>query len=481
MKDDYFLSIDQGTSSSRVVLYDSKLNLIDQVSCELQIITPQDQYVEQDPNEIFNSVVYCLESIIEKNKNINILAAGITNQRETFVVWDKKTGKVLHNAVVWQCRRSVDICEKIKNEGLEKQIKEITGLSTDPYFTATKLRYLITNNKKVKEAYFTKNLMFGTIDTWLIYKFTNQYLIEVTNASRTMLMDIKNLSWSQEMLDILDLNNLHLPKIVDSDFDFGEILINNLKIPITAVLGDQMSSLVGNSCFEKNSCKCTFGTGAFLLKNTGVDLETTNDLLSTISYVKKGRVNYALEGSVFIAGSLFKWIKKIGLITGYTDIDLAASSSKSENVVIVPAFSGLGAPYWDSSAAGMIIGLNLSTTKEDMILACLKAVAFSVNDLLKDECLKTVKNISIDGGLIKSDYFVNLLAGITKKNISLSQVSERTALGVAIFCASKHFNIELEDVELGKNYAFFSAKPLNIDQKQYNLWDKAICKSQNWY
>ena len=438
------VAIDQGTTSTRAILFDVKGNVKFISQYEFKQYFPKNGWVEHNPNEIWLTTLKALKKVIKKASDLkgNIISLGITNQRETTILWDKKTGKPVYNAIVWQDRRTQTYCEKLKKRKYEKSFRKKTGLFIDPYFSATKIKWILENVKDSKKLLKSNNLLFGTVDTFLIWKLTKgkKHLTEATNASRTMLFNINNNKWDKEILRKLNIPKKILPEVKNSADDFG---ITNKKIigkeiPISAVLGDQQAAAVGQACFEKGSIKSTYGTGAFVIMNTGSKkIYSNNKLLTTICYRLNEKNTYALEGSIFIAGAGVQWLRdKVKLINNAYETEKIAKSKKSnDGVYIVPAFSGMGAPYWRPDARGLITGLTRNSDWKNLVRAVVESVAYQSYDLfnsMRKDGLKP-RIIKVDGGMISNNWFSQFLSDIINLNVIRPKVLETTALGVALF------------------------------------------------
>jgi len=440
----FLVAIDQGTTSTRAILFDVKGNVKFISQFEFKQYFPKNGWVEHNPNEIWLTTLKALRKVIKKASDLkgNIISLGITNQRETTILWDKKTGKPVYNAIVWQDRRTQTYCEKLKKRKYEKSFRKKTGLFIDPYFSATKIKWILENVKDSKKLLKSNNLLFGTVDTFLIWKLTKgkKHLTEATNASRTMLFNINNNKWDKEILRKLNIPKNILPEVKNSADDFG---ITNKKIigkeiPISAVLGDQQAAAVGQACFEKGSIKSTYGTGAFVIMNTGSKkIYSNNKLLTTICYRLNEKNTYALEGSIFIAGAGVQWLRdKVKLINNAYETEKIAKSKKSnDGVYIVPAFSGMGAPYWRPDARGLITGLTRNSDWKNLVRAVVESVAYQSYDLfnsMRKDGLKP-RIIKVDGGMISNNWFSQFLSDIINLNVIRPKVLETTALGVALF------------------------------------------------
>ena len=485
------LSIDQGTTSTRSILFDLQGNKIYSSQYEFNQIFPKLGWVEHNPEEIWNITLKTIKQSIKKSKTLKakIISIGITNQRETTIMWDKNTGKPIYNAIVWQDRRTQKICESLKKRKLENLFRKKTGLFIDPYFSATKIKWIIENVSKAKKLLRNKNLMFGTIDTFLIWRLTNKekHLTDATNASRTLLFNITTNKWDDELLKKLNISKSILPEVKNSADFFGTTSkkIIGEEISINAVLGDQQAAAVGQACFEKGSVKSTYGTGAFAIINTGnKKIYSKNKLLTTICYRLKNQNIYALEGSIFIAGAGVQWLRdKMSLINNASETEKIAKSKLSNNgVYVVPAFTGLGAPYWRSDLKGLITGITRDTDSENIIRATLESVAYQSYDLFesmkKDGCKSKI--IKVDGGMVSNNWLSQFLADILNTKVLRPKIEDTTALGVAFFAGYQIGVFKtLEEIKnKWKKDTIFSPK---ISQKQRNYllqgWRQAIRKT----
>ena len=439
----FIVAIDQGTTSSRVILFDTSGNIKFIHQQEFKQFFPKNGWVEHDPNEIWKTTLSSLKKVIQKAKKLKgkILSIGITNQRETTVLWNKKNGKPVYNAIVWQDRRTQEFCKNLKKNNFEKKIRNKTGLFIDPYFSATKIKWILDNVKSSKFLLKSNNLLFGTIDTFLIWKLTNgkHHLTETTNASRTMLFNININKWDDEILNKLKIPKKILPKVKNSADNFGTTnqKVVGKEIPISAVLGDQQAAAVGQACFEKGSIKITYGTGAFVIMNTGSrKITSKNKLLTTICYTLNGKNIYALEGSIFIAGAGVQWLRdKIKLINNaYETEKIAKSKKNNEGVYVVPAFSGLGAPHWRPDTRGLITGLTRNSDWKSLVRAVVESVAYQSFDLfesMKKDGLKP-NIIKVDGGMVANNWFSQFLSDIINLKVIRPKILETTALGTAL-------------------------------------------------
>ena len=484
----YILSIDAGTSSSRAVIIDKKGQVMGVSQYEFTQYFPNDGWVEHNPLEIWNSQLKAIKDVLKKT-NISaemIHSLGITNQRETTVIWNKETGEPVYNAIVWQDRRTKDLCEKLKNKNLETIFQNKTGLLLDPYFSGTKIKWILENNPELIEIIKEDKLAFGTIDTWLIWKLTNgaKHVTDVTNASRTLLFNIHTLKWDEELINLLDIPKNILPEIVSSSEFVGDISVNILgaKIPITAIAGDQQASLFGQMCLDEGDVKNTYGTGCFCVMNTGQKIvKSKNKMLTTIAYQLNGKTNYAIEGSVFVGGSLIQWLRdQLGIISHASEIeDLANSVENSGGITFISALSGLGAPYWSPDSFGSIIGITRKTNKGHIARAALEAIAIRTYEIIscmeKDADIK-FSSLKVDGGACANDLLMQIQSNIINKKVIRPKFTECTSLGIAFLSglASVYWK-SVEDLkDIWKPEKIFS--PKNEDQRILSDWNKRIKK-----
>ncbi len=439
------MSVDQGTTSSRVVLYNLNFQVVDIVQKEFRQYFPNEGWVEHDPLEIWKDIKSLIKKSLKKNNlsHLNIISIGITNQRETTVLWNKKNGKPVYNAIVWQDRRTAKYCNKIKNTRFDKKIQKITGLIIDPYFSATKIKWIIENIASAKKALKEKNLLFGTIDTWLLWNLTekNSHLTDITNASRTMIFDPKKETWSDELVKFFKIPKNILPEVVENAYDFGFTTLFGGKILIGGMAGDQQAATIGQACFKVGQAKSTYGTGCFLLMNIGNSFQlSSNKLLTTVAYKIKGKKMYCYEGSIFVAGSAIQWLRdKLFFFSDSEDTNtLYVKANKEEKVMVVPALTGLGAPHWNPNIRGAIFGLSRNTSIADIVKATLDSLSLQTLDLLtsmqKDSKIK-LKEIRVDGGMINNNNFIQSLSNINQIKIIKPNNIETTSLGVAYLAA----------------------------------------------
>ena len=476
----FFITIDQGTTSTRAILYDNKINKVDFTQVELTQYYPEEGWVEHDLEEIWLSVVSCVSNLIKNNslKPEEVVSIGITNQRETVAIWDKKTLKPLSRAIVWQDRRTLNYCQKMKEEGIEKVIKEKTGLLLDPYFSASKMKWLKDNLELKKNP----NFLIGTIDTFLISKLTEgkSFFTDITNASRTSLFNIQECKYDEDLLKIFDLEDIQLPEVKENADFFGETKLFGGKIKICGVAGDQQAALVGQTCFDPGLVKSTYGTGCFLMLNTGKDLvKSENKLLTTIGYKLNNEITYALEGSIFIAGSSIQFLRdKFKFFEKAEESEeLAFKAEKNSNVFLVPAFTGLGAPHWIPDAKGAIFGLTLNSGIEELTLATLESIAFQTRELL--DAMQSdggkISSIKVDGGMSNNSFFSQLLADTLKTEIYRPKDIETTALGAAYLAAIGSGFAKKEDL---KDFWKIDKKffPKNDLDHKFKTWQEYLKK-----
>ena len=487
----FIISIDQGTTSSRAILFDLKGKPVFISQTEFTQYFPRDGWVEHNPEEIWKTTLKVLKEVIKKSKQLKgkALTIGITNQRETTILWDKKTGKAVYNAIVWQDRRSSEYCKKLIKNKKETIIYNKTGLLIDAYFSATKIKWIIDNVPKAKDLIKKKRLLFGTVDSFLLWKLTKgvDHATDATNASRTMLFNISTNKWDDQILKILNIPKEILPTVKDfaADFGYTDPSITGTSYPITGMVGDQQSAAIGQCCFETGSLKSTYGTGAFILLNTGAKkVYSKNRLLTTIGYRINGKTSYALEGSIFIAGAGVQWLRdKLKFINKASDTEKIIKSLKSNSgIYLVPAFTGLGAPYWNVNARGVLSGLTRDTGPKEIIRATIESVAYQTYDLfeaMKNDGLKP-KLIKVDGGMVENNWFSQFLADIINTKVLRPKVNETTALGAA-FMAGLQIGVYKSLNDIAKNWQVdksFNPKINNSIRKSLiEGWGKAIKKT----
>ncbi|MBT5187753.1 MAG: glycerol kinase GlpK [Kordiimonadaceae bacterium] len=484
----YILSIDQGTTSSRAILFDKNMQPVATAQQEFKQIFPASGLVEHDPEEIWQSTVDTCNAVLDKisGNSKDIIAIGITNQRETTIIWDKDTGKPIYNAIVWQDRRTSDYCQKLKSIGHEPVIIEKTGLLLDPYFSASKIKWILDNVKGAKEKATEGKLLFGTVDCFLLWRLTEgrSHKTDATNASRTMLYNIKDGHWDNDLCSLFEIPVNMLPEVMDCAADFGNTSIFGHKIPIFGIAGDQQAATIGQACFEPGMMKSTYGTGCFALLNTGSELiHSKNRLLSTIAYQLDGKVTYALEGSIFIAGAVVQWLRDgLKIIEHASDADtLAQQSDQLHKLIMVPAFTGLGAPYWDANCRGAIYGLTRNSGPAEFSRAALESVAYQTCDLLeamKKDIPHDIKTtLRVDGGMTSSNWTMQFLADMLNAPIDRPANTETTALGAA-WLAGMRAGFYPNHDEFAKKWQlekrFISRMEPAERDKNYCAWQDAI-------
>ena len=439
----YILTLDEGTTSARAILFDKNCRAVSSAQHEFTQIYPNPSFVEHNPVEIFAAQYSAVtEAIVSAGAAAEEIAAvGITNQRETTVVWDKATGKPVYNAIVWQCRRTAEMCEQIKEAGYERYITDATGLKIDAYFSATKIKWILDNVPGARERAERGELLFGTVDTYLLWKLSSGkiFATDTTNASRTMLFNIHTLSWDDKLLEIFDIPRSMLPEVHPSGSNFGEVDIMGAKVPVCGIAGDQQAALFGQHCFNAGDIKNTYGTGCFLLMNTGNKaVKSRHGLVTTVAATLESEApQYVLEGSVFIGGAVIQWVRdELKLISNAAESEKAAKKvSDSGGVYVVPAFSGLGTPYWDMYARGTICGITRGTNRNHIIRACLESIAYQTNDLLtamSEDSGTPLKTLKVDGGASRNDFLMQFQADISAVEVKRPQNAEATALGAAL-------------------------------------------------
>lgn len=489
----YILALDQGTTSSRCIIFDKNQQIVSISQKEIKQYYPFPGWVEHDPLELLGSQREVMEkAILQKSINPKEIAGiGIANQRETTIIWDKLTGKPIHNAIVWQCRRTAEICAEIqKNVELSAYIRNSTGLIIDAYFSATKIKWLLDNIPDARKKAQHGELLFGTVDSWLIWNLTEGkvHVTDYTNASRTMLYNIHTLEWDQKILDALDIPKNILPSVCNSSEYIGMCNINGVEVPISGVSGDQQASLFGQNCYEKGDIKNTYGTGNFILLNTGNAISVSNHgLLSTIAYGIDNKITYALEGSVFVAGAVLQWLRdEIGFFANVEDADIMASKAESGGVYFVPAFTGLGTPHWDMNARGCLFGLTRGTTKNQIIRAAMDAISFQSKDVIDAMMSDTgleISSIKVDGGVSASALVMQFQADITEKTLILPKIRETTALGAAYFSGlAVGFWNSLEELKAGKKLDRTFIPNMDESLKNHLLsgWNNSIQCAKIW-
>ncbi|WP_246147049.1 glycerol kinase GlpK [Seonamhaeicola marinus] len=491
MEKKYVIAFDQGTTSTRSIIFDLQGKVVAISQKELKQYYPQSGWVEHNPEEIYNDQLdtfynVLLESGITPEE---VAGVGITNQRETTVVWHKETGKPIHNAIVWLDKRTSEICKDLKEKGLASYVKKNTGLVIDSYFSGTKLKWILDNVEGARELANQNKLCFGTIDSWLVYKFTNgeKHVTDHTNASRTLIYNIKSLEWDNTMLKALDIPKSMLPKVQSSSSDFGSIQYNNVSIPIYGVAGDQQASLFGQGGFEPGVAKNTYGTGCFILLNTGRKrVKSKKGLLTTlICSVENEPVNYALEGSVFAGGASIQWLRdKMKLIEKASETEhICQSIPPLKNVYVVPAFAGLGAPHWDGKARGSVYGMTLDTGREELIKATVNALAYQTKDVMnamEKDSGKNIFTLKVDGGASANNYLMQFQSDLLNIEVDRPKMIEVTAFGAALLAGIKAgvwSQYDINDIRK-VDTIFFPKMDEDARKKNYKGWKKAIKRTK---
>jgi len=492
MSKQYIISLDQGTTSSRALLVDQDGTIVNMVQQEFQQIFPKPGWVEHDPNEILESQLHVMHELVKK-ENIDasdIKAIGITNQRETTMVWDKHTGEPVYNAIVWQDKRTADICEDLKSKGLVEHVKMTTGLVIDSYFSGTKVKWILDNVEGARGKAEKGDLLMGTVDTWLVWNMTKRanHVTDYTNASRTMIYDITKLSWDDKLLNELGIPKSMLPEVKPSAHHFGDFELNGIGIPIAGIAGDQQAALFGQGCFEKGTAKNTYGTGCFMLMNTGENPQFSNNgLLTTIAYGLNGKVNYAFEGSIFIAGAAIQWLRDgLELIKDAKETEALANSVDGDSsVYVVPAFAGLGAPYWDMYARGAIFGLTRDTGKAHLAKATLESLAYQTKDILnamEEDSGVELQNLKVDGGACANNYLMQFQADILGTEVHRPKVIESTAMGAAFLAGIQVGIWTQEDIDQSRPMDRIFKPTFDKEKRDrlYKTWQKAVERTKGW-
>lgn len=484
----YIMALDQGTTSSRTILFDKQGNIVCQANKEFEQIFPQPGWVEHNPEEIWMTQLLTMEEVMKKAKvsGNDIDAIGITNQRETTVVWDKNTGKPIYNAIVWQCRRTAEIVEKLISAGMSDEICEKTGLVPDAYFSGTKIQWILDNVDGARSKAENGELLFGTIDSWLMWKLSGGVIhaTDYTNAARTMIYNIKELKWDEKLLEILNIPKSMLPKVQQSSGIFGytETEILGTKIPISGVAGDQQAALFGQCCFEKGDVKNTYGTGCFLLMNTGNEPVMSKSGLITTIAASTDKVEYALEGSVFVAGAAIQWLRdQMRIVDNAPASEETARKVKdSGGVYVVPAFTGMGAPYWKQNARGMVVGITRGTSREHFVRATLESLAYQTFDVLKameQDAGAEIKDIKVDGGACANNLLMQFQADITGRNVVRPAVIETTGLGAAYLAGlATGYWTSKEEIRENMSISKVFSREMCEDEacEKINGWHKAV-------
>ncbi len=489
----YVMALDAGTTSSRAILFDHEQNIIAVAQKEFTQIYPQESWVEHDPMEIYSTQYAVMMEVMAKSgvEPEEIAAIGITNQRETTILWVKSTGRPVYNAIVWQCRRTAPICDELVEKGLKDYIKATTGLVIDAYFSGTKIKWILDNVEGVRERAENGEILFGTVDSWLVYKLTGGkvHVTDYTNASRTMLFDIHNLKWDEKLLKELDIPASVLPQVLPSSQIYGYANIQGVEIPIAGIAGDQQAALFGQRCFAPGDAKNTYGTGCFLLMNTGdVAYDSKNGLITTIAVGIDGRVEYALEGSVFVGGAVIQWLRdEMRFITESPDAEYYAQKvADTGGVYLVPAFTGLGAPYWDMYARGAIVGITRGTKREHIIRAAQESIAYQSMDLVRameNDTGIELSVLNVDGGASRDEFLMQFQADVLDRKVQRPVIRETTALGAAYLAglATGLWGSRRELVAGNKVDKMFAP---DMDaarrEKLVKGWHKAVGRSLDW-
>lgn len=490
----YMLAIDQGTTSSRAILFNKEGELVHTAQKEFQQYFPKPGWVEHNANEIWGSVLSVIAAVLTESgiQPIDIHGIGITNQRETTVVWNKKTGRPIYNAIVWQSRQTQEIVDQLKKEGLEKWFQEKTGLRLDPYFSGTKVKWILDHVEGAKELAKQGDLLFGTIDSWLIWKLSGEkeHTTDYSNASRTLLFNIHDLKWDEEICEKLDIPISMLPKVASSSEVYTKTdpsVFYGAAVPIAGAAGDQQAALFGQCCFEKGMAKNTYGTGCFMLLNTGKTAVTSdNGLLTTIAWGIDGQVTYALEGSVFVAGSAIQWLRDgLRMVKNASDSESYAKKVDStEGVYVVPAFVGLGTPYWDSDARGAIFGLTRGTSKEHFIRATLESLAYQTRDVfdaMEQDAEIKVDILRVDGGAVNNEFLMQFQSDLLNLEVELAKLNESTALGAAYLAGlATGFWSDIEEIEKMRSSKKTYSPGMDKDKRieLYSGWQKAVAATR---
>ena len=490
----YIIALDQGTTSSRCILFDREQNIVEMAQKEFTQHYPHPGWVEHDPMEIYSSQYGVLMEVLAKSgvDVREVAGIGITNQRETTIVWDKTTGRPVYNAIVWQCRRTAPLCEELKaDRDFTAYVKDHTGLLVDAYFSATKIRWILDNVPGAREKAGAGELLFGTVDSWLIWKLAGGavHVTDYTNASRTMLYNIRDLCWDKRICDRLGIPACMLPEVRNCSEIYGTMNIQGVEVPIAGIAGDQQAALFGQTCFEPGEAKNTYGTGCFLLMNTGSRLyQSKNGLLSTIAIGLDGRVQYALEGSVFVGGAVVQWLRdELHLITESADTEYFARKVRDNGgVYVVPAFTGLGAPYWDMYARGAIFGLTRGTGRNHIIRAALESIAYQTCDVLhamEEDTGLPLRELRVDGGASANNFLMQFQADIVDRTIRRPMIRETTALGAA-YLAGLATGVwrDLDDIRSQWTLDRLYEPQMPAGQRETRLagWHKAVGRTRGW-
>lgn len=493
MKNGYILALDQGTTSSRAILFDHAQNIVGVAQKEFTQYYPRQGWVEHDPQEIYASQYAVMMEVITRTgvEVSQIAGIGITNQRETTIVWDRHTGRAVYNAIVWQCRRTADIIDRVVAQGHGDYIREVTGLVPDAYFSASKIQWILDNVEGAREKAERGDLLFGTVDTWLIWKLTGGkvHVTDYTNASRTMLYDIRNLCWDKKLLDLFGIPESMMPAVRDSSAVYGTTAIQDCQVPIAGIAGDQQAALFGQCCFRPGDAKNTYGTGCFLLMNTGGDMvRSHHGLVTTIAVGLGGKAQYALEGSVFVGGAVIQWLRdELRLINDAADSEYFARKVKTSNgVYVVPAFTGLGAPYWDMHARGAILGLTRGVNRNHIIRASLEAIAYQTADVLtamEQDMGTPLTELNVDGGASANGFLMQFQSDIVGRTIRRPAIRETTALGAAYLAGlATGFWQDITQIQQARRVERTFTPAMEEADREALLsgWHRAVGRSRDW-
>ncbi len=489
----YLLALDQGTTSSRAILFDTEQNIVGVSQREFTQYFPQNGWVEHDAQEIWESQRRVMETVLEESgvSPGELIAIGITNQRETTVMWEKSSGRPVGRAIVWQCRRTAEIVRSLVAQGLEEHIRAVTGLVPDAYFSGTKIKWMLDNTPGLRERAQRGEVLFGTVDTWLLWNLTRGavHATDVTNASRTMLYDIRRLCWDDTLLKALDIPRAVLPEVLSSSEIYGYADLGGVKVPVAGIAGDQQAALFGQSCFDKGDAKNTYGTGCFLLMNTGSEPQVSrNGLVTTVAAGLPGGVTYALEGSVFVGGAVIQWLRdELRVITEAREAEtLALSVPDNGGVYLVPAFTGLGAPHWDMDARGIIVGLTRGATREHIVRAAQESIAYQVADLMaamEADTGMTIPSLRADGGASRDKFLMQFQSDIIQKPVRRPVIRETTALGAA-YLAGLALGVWRDTAELKSLWRVEAEFTPHLDGETRSRllgdWTRAIQRAKSW-
>ena len=476
-----FLSIDQGTTSSRAIVFDQNLKAIKDAQMEYDLAYPNDGWVELNPKSIIQTVKDTIEKVLADDSDIE--ACGITNQRETTIVWSRSTGEPIHPGIVWQDRRTNKYCKELISKGYEKIVREKTGLVLDPYFSATKIKWILENVDGAKDLAKKGELLFGTVDTYLIYKLTEEknHFTDVTNASRTLLFNINTMEWDEDLLNLFEIPKSMMPEVLSCDGNFGNLVFDNKKIPIRGVIGDQQAALVGQGCFKSGDMKSTYGTGCFLMVNTEDKPIVINEgLLTTVAYKLNGNVHYAIEGSIYSCGNIIKWLrdKMLFFKSAHESEKYLNINGDTNNVLFLPAFNGLGAPFWNSDIRGGFYGITQDTTINDMVTSAFNSISFQTKEIttiLEKYDIK-INNLLVDGGMVQNKTFCQMLSNALNKEILTPVNVESTAIGACKVCMlSSEIDINNLSKEMNSYRPDSSLQDVNLTN--FDNWKSYVSKS----